>query len=95
LFGTKDWFDAVERGVIHTHLVKGIISRVYMTGQNDFPEFEIENNESITNWPKFGEDAAYQVGKDIELTYVEQEFKRQFDLTGPISKCVIEIRISE
>jgi hypothetical protein len=95
LFGTKEWFDAIEQGIISRHSVKGIISRVYISGHNDYPEFEIENSEGKTIWSKLGYDAAYQVGKSIELIYVEQKYKRPTDITGTISKCVIEIKISK
>jgi len=95
LFGTKEWFNAIEKGMIPIHTIKGIISRVYMSGHNDYPEFEIESNEGKTTWTREGIDAAYKVGSSIELIYVEQKYKRPTDITGAISKCVIEIKIAE
>jgi hypothetical protein len=95
LFGTKEWFDAIEDGIIIKHSIKGIITRIFMSGHNDYPEFEIENSEGKTIWPKFGCDDAYKVGKKIELVFVEQKYKRPNDIIGPISKCVIEIKNSE
>jgi len=95
LFGTKEWFDAIEHEIIPKYLVKDIISKVYMSGHNDYPEFEVENSEGKTVWTRLGYDAAYQVGKKVELIYVEQKYKRPTDITGAISKCVIEIRVAE
>lgn len=95
LFGTKEWFDAIEREIIPKFLIKGIISKVYKSGHNDYPEFEIENSEGKTIWTRLGYDDAYQVGKKIELVYVEQIYKRPTDITGAISKCVIEIKIAD
>lgn len=95
LFGTKEWFDAIETGKIPKCVVKGLITRVYMSGHNDYPEFEIESSEGKTVWTRFGHDTAYQVGKNIELIYIEQKYKHPTDMTGAISKCVIEIKISE
>lgn len=95
LFGTKEWFGAIETGKILQCVVKGVIARVYMSGHNDYAEFEIENIEGKTVWTRLGADTAYQVGKNIELIYVEQKYKRPTDITGAISKCAIEIRISE
>jgi len=66
-----------------------------MSGHNDYPEFEVENSEGKTVWTRLGYDAAYQVGKKVELIYVEQKYKRPTDITGAISKCVIEIRVAE
>lgn len=95
LFGTKEWFNAIGNGIIPKHIIKGVISRVYMSGHNDYPEFEIESNEGKTTWTREGIDAAYKVGKNIELIYVEQKYKRPTDIIGAISKCVIEIKIAE
>jgi len=95
LFGTKEWFSAIENGMISKHIVEGFISRVYMSGHNDYPEFEIENNHGKSTWTREGIDEAYKVGKNIELIYVEQKYKQPTDITGMISKCVIEIKIAE
>ena len=95
IFGTKEWFDGIEKGIIPKHIVKGVISKVYISGHNDYPEVEIENSNGKTIWTRFGNDVAYQVGKNIELTYVEQKYKRPTDVSGFISKCVIEVKISE
>jgi hypothetical protein len=95
LFGTNEWFNAIKIDMIQKHVVKGIISKVYTSGHDDFPEFEIENNECKTTWTREGLDSAYKVGRNIELIYVEQKYKRPSDITGAISKCVILIKITE
>jgi hypothetical protein len=95
LFGSKEWFEAIDQGVIPKHTVKGIISRVYMSGHNDYPQFEIESDEGKTSWTRTGLDEAYKIGKSIELIYVEQKYKRPTAIIGPISKCVLEVNILE
>jgi len=96
LFGTKDWFTAIEQDIIPKHMVKGVISRVYMSGHNDYPEFEVKSDEDETStWPREGAESAYEVGKYVELIYVEQKYKRPTDITGPISQCIIQIKIGE
>lgn len=95
LFGTKEWFNAIETGLIHKHVIRGIISRVYMSGHNDFPEFEIESNEGKTTWMREGIDAAYKVGKSIELIYVEKASKRPLGPLVSVPPIVIEIKIAE
>ena len=95
LFGTNEWFNAIELGIIPKYSIKGIISRVYMSGHNDYPEFEIERNGDKTTWTREGIDEAYKVGKSIELIYVEQKYKRPKGIIGEISKCVIQIKIFE
>ena len=96
LFGTKDWFTAIEQGIIAKHIVKGVITSVYISGHNDYPEFEIRSDEGETSiWTREGTESAYEVGTRVELSYVEQKYKRPSDITGPISQCVIQIKIGE
>jgi hypothetical protein len=93
LFGTKGWFKAIDDGIIPKRIVKGFISRVYTTGHNDYPEFEIESEGEKTTWTLHGAQEAYQVGRLIELIYVELKYKRPNYVTGMISKCIIAISI--
>ena len=95
VFGTKEWFGAINNSTIPKHTIKGLISRVYLSSHNDYPEFEIESNNGKTIWAREGIDEAYKVGKNIELIYVEQKYKRPIGAIGGISKCVIEIIIAE
>lgn len=95
LIGTKDWFKAIETGLIEKHTLKGAISRVYMSGHNDWPEFEIDCNGDISNWTREGIDEHYEKGKRIEIDFVIQKFKRQIDILGSTTKQVIEIRIEK
>jgi hypothetical protein len=95
LFGTKEWFEAVESGKILKYILKGSISRVYLSGHNDYPEFEIESDQGKSIWTREGIDNAYKVGRSIELVYVKQKYKRPSDINGIYSNCVIEIKISE
>jgi hypothetical protein len=93
LFGTKEWFNAIETGKINKVTLKGTISKVYMSGHDDYPEFEIENESGKSNWTREGNDNEYRVGRNVELVYVEQLFKRPLDIIGPISQCVIQIKM--
>lgn len=93
LFGTTEWFDAIDNGIILKYLISGSISNIYLSGQNDYTEFEITSDEDKTTWPIKGDNAIYKIGKNITLTYIEQKFKRPSDITGLISKCIISIEI--
>ena len=95
LVGTKKWFEAIESGVIPKRKIKGQITKVFMSGHNDWPEFELESEEGKSNWTREGFDQLYKVGKHIELTYVIQKYKRPLDILGPTTKKVIEIKIEE
>lgn len=78
LFGSADWWRAIENNVIPIHTIEGIISRVYMSGHNDYPEFEIDDGQKKTQWTREGKDEAYVVGRRIKLMYVFQKLKRGF-----------------
>src|SRR5664280_1126737 len=70
LFGSDEWWRAVSSGVLETHKVEGRISRVYMSGHNDFPEFEVDDGSSRTQWERRGDDDWYVVGRRVRVDYV-------------------------
>ena len=95
LIGTKEWFQAIEDGRLSKETIRGTISKVYMSGHNDWPEFEMENDSGKSTWTREGNDKLYQVGKLIEIDYVIQKYKRPWDMLGPTTKKVVEIRIEK
>ena len=77
LFGSEEWWEAIEDGAIPKKVLEGIISRVYMSGHNDFPEFEVtalDNNK--TSWERRGHDKYYVLGRKIKIIYVVQKFRQ-------------------
>ncbi|MFM7021514.1 MAG: hypothetical protein ACKOXB_00940 [Flavobacteriales bacterium] len=88
LFGSKDWFKAIEIGKISTYNVQGIISKLIEAGHNDYPEFELENGDGKFLWTRYGNSKLYVVGKKVEVIFIEQKFKR-----GGESRCIIQINI--
>ncbi|MBD8490995.1 hypothetical protein IFO69_19740 [Echinicola sp. CAU 1574] len=95
LIGTKEWFRATEDGRLSKETIRGTISKVYMSGHNDWPEFEMENESGKSTWTREGNDKLYQVDKLVEIDYVIQKYKRPWDMLGPTTKKVIEIRIEK
>lgn len=93
LIGTKEWFLATEDGRLSKQTIHGIISKVYMSGHNDWPEFELEDESGKSTWTREGNDKLYQVGKQVEIDYVIQKYKRPWNMLGPTTKFVLEIRI--
>ena len=100
LFGSPDWWRNIENGELPVQTLRGIISRVYMGSMGDWPEFQVasEDNgitESFTRmFHKREQDAAYQVGKKIEVDYVWQKFKKSLRPGASIdTKVILEIRI--
>lgn len=92
LFGSEAWWQAIDRGDLEVHLLEGTISRVYMAGHNDWPEFEIHAGEKKSKWERKGDDSAYVPGKRVRLLYVQQLSKRGFG-GGRDHNCVLEIWI--
>jgi hypothetical protein len=95
LVGTNNWFNAIINGKIEKQTIKGLITKVNMSGHNDFPEFEIDCDGLKSIWMREGNDENYKVGKKIELTYVTQKLKRPIAILGMTTKLIIEIRIEE
>lgn len=96
LIGSLEWFDALNTGKLAKTTLWGRITKVYMAGHNDWPEFELEAEGVRTTWPRWasvGQDHWYQVGRRLELTYVLQKFKRPWALTGPTFQQVLEIAV--
>lgn len=104
LFGSEEWWRAIGDGRIPVHEVKGVIASIYLSGHNDYPEFEIDDGRGRTSWTRMtsgGEpgrpersrkEALYEAGRSVRLRYVEQQFRRA--LPGiPVSRRVIEIWI--
>lgn len=97
LFGSDEWWEKIESGELPLATVKGTINRVYMSGHNDFPEFEIVTlKDEKTIWARWVDDPSldsyYKEGSQVELDYVVQMAKRGFG-TGLEHKCVIAVRI--
>lgn len=70
LVGSPEWWDNIERNNL-VHTIEGHISRVYMSGHNDFPEMEVIDNNGTTRWPRMGEETSYVAGAMIRIEYVD------------------------
>jgi len=102
LFGSAEWWEAVKRGRIPVRTITGKVSRVYLSGHNDYEEFEIDDGHAKTSGlglpPKrttsvsreWRKPLYNQVGAPVRLTYVMQKPKKQIGL-GPEHKCVVGI----
>lgn len=89
LFGSPAWFNAIERGIIKEHKIKGVISKVYMSGHNDFPSFKVENAEGKTTWERKGNEEDYKVGLQIEIVLVNQRNRQGVSL-----QCVTQVMVA-
>jgi hypothetical protein len=72
LFGSDEWWAAVKDGRIPRHEVHGLISRVFVSGHNDWPEFELNSNGAKTTWTRMGNQALYVEGREAKVEYVLQ-----------------------
>lgn len=99
LFGSDEWWANIDSGILQKRTLKGTISRVYMSGMNDWPEFEIVTTDGEkSQWTREVDekslDSMYRSGAAVEIDYVIQTFKRDFG-TGPDSRFVLEIRVED
>lgn len=93
LFASDKWWSAIEDGRTPKISLEGIISRVYMSGHNDFPEFELTSESGRRSFERFGEDRYYIVGKKIKVIYVIQ--KHKFLALTPKSEILLEVWIEK
>ena len=75
LFGSDEWWAAIADGHLPTHTIRGRISQIYMSGHNDFAEFEVDDGVARTSWGRQGDDSWYVVGRSVQIDYVLTRFK--------------------
>ncbi len=84
LYGSDEWWRAVSDGRIGTHSVSGIVSRVYMSGHGDWPEFEVDSGSEKTRWTRVGDQSLYELGREVKVEYVLQ--KRRTSALGDLEQ---------
>lgn len=77
LYGSADWWKAINDGRIPKYAVQGVISRMYATGHGDWPEFELKSGSGTTRWTRLGEPSLYQEGRQARVEYVLQKRRRR------------------
>lgn len=98
MFGTDEWWQNIESGRLPIQTLKGRITKVYMGGMGDWPEFKMVNNTGEeSSWTRMmhsaEQDDLYRVGAPIEIDFVwKQHRPKSFD-HGAKTEQVIEIRI--
>lgn len=70
--GSNEWFTAINEGDIPLYEIKGVISNVYVTG-NNWPLFEIDSNGTKTTWTREGDRTKYITNRLVILRYVKQK----------------------
>ena len=64
LFGSPQWWEAVQDGALPTGWVHGSIDRPIWSGMNDFPEVEIQDaSGKISTWIRYGDVTQYSKGR--------------------------------
>jgi hypothetical protein len=103
LLGSDQWWENIAVGILPMHTLLGTISRVYMTGHNDFPEFEVLSDAGeLSSWVRESSspelDDMYRVGRRVEIDYVIQQSRpsRIPDVPDDLErKIVLEVRIED
>ena len=106
LFGSPDWWQALSEGRLETLEIRGVISRVFLSGHNDYEEFEIDDGQERSSWTRRTSDIPgnnlprrelaklYQEGSSARLFYTLYPFKMVTRGLGESSRCVLRIMIS-
>jgi len=75
LIGTDEWWQAIEEGQMARHTICGVISRVYMAGHGDWPEFEVDVLGEKSRWTRLGPDELYRIGNEVKIEYISEKLK--------------------
>jgi hypothetical protein len=100
LFGSEAWWRRIDEGQLKVHTVRGIITRLYIGGMRDTPEFVLRSDDGREcSWLRLANsdelEEHYKVGRQIELDYVLQRNRLFSDGFWPKrQRVVIEIRIA-
>lgn len=92
LFGSSEWWRAVESGVLPKHWVTGVIQTPLWTGMGDFPEVDVaDGSGAVSRWVRHGDVTQYAKGRGIRLCWVMQHSKTDMAQLGPDQEVVLEV----
>jgi hypothetical protein len=92
LFGSPEWWRAVESGELESLWLTGVITRPLWTGMNDYPEVEIEEESGhVSSWTRFGDVTQYAKGRRIRIRWVLQRLKKPVEGLGDDPEQVLEV----
>ena len=98
LFGSQEWWSNISLGLHPIQTVRGRISKVYMAGMNDWPEFKMKliDGTELT-WTREAQsdelDKSYKMNEIVEVDYVVERFKPKAWGGPSETNCVVEIRV--
>lgn len=73
LFGSEEWWAAVEGGDLPTHVAEGVVSAVRWSSMGDWPTFEIRSPEGVkSSWTRLRQYTRFVVGLRATVKYVIQ-----------------------
>lgn len=65
-YGSNEWWDVIsEKNQIE--VLTGVITRVFISGHGDFPEFELESSGKSYRFERKGDEGDYQIGDNLRL----------------------------
>ena len=100
LFGSKEWWDAVQRGELPVHIVRGTICAMSMGPMNDWPVFRILTadgsvTESITREASPWTYTMYEIGRSVIWKYVETRHRHPNASLPPVHKTTLEVWVGK
>ena len=105
LFGSEEWWNNIKNGVMPTNFVKGAISRLFISGQDEdsqpntfdllLPNGKIHTESIFTDNNQ--DKNLFQIGRSVYILYVLDELKNQSSNFGDKANCseiVVEMAVS-
>ena len=78
LYGSTEWWEAISNGLIQKHEIEGEITRIFSSGDTNWPQFEVDGDGEKTVWTRFGDHRLYVIGRRVKLEYVVQKPKKSW-----------------
>ena len=82
---SQPWWNAIDRGEIQQNIIEGTITKTFMSGHNDYPEFSMMNdNGDELNWPRYNNGTIlsrirakilYRPGNRIRIKFIEHAWR--------------------
>ena len=80
LFGSDEWWRAIESGALQVNRIEGTVCRVHMSGHNDFPEMDVDDGMSKSRWERYGKESEYVEGQRVVIEYVQTTSRFSLEL---------------
>lgn len=90
LFGSPEWWSAIERGVISLNVVEGKVVGVSSIERGGWPEIKIDSDGEVSTWSALGFFDKCTLNMGIRIEFVVERFRK---VMAGISSTKVVVRV--